>query len=38
MNRRDIDKFDSIDELWEQELEEFGLFYQDDMAEDIKNK
>lgn len=38
MNRRDLDKFESIDELWEQELEEFGLFYQDDMAEDIKNK
>jgi len=38
MNRRDLDKFESIDELWEHELEEFGLFYQDDMAEDIKNK
>lgn len=38
MNRRDRDNFESIDELWEQELEEFGLFYQDDMAEDIKNK
>jgi len=38
VNRPDIDKFESIDELWEQELEEFGLFYQDDMAEDIKNK
>ena len=38
MNRRDLNNFTSIDELWEQELEEFGLFYQDDMAEDIKNK
>ena len=38
MNRRDLEKFESIDKLWEQELEEFGLFYQDDMAEDIKNK
>ena len=39
MNRRDLKNFRDINDLWNDEFEEeFGLFYMEDMAEDIKNK
>ena len=39
MNRRDLQRFRSVDELWDEEFEEeLGLVYSDDAVEDFKNK
>ena len=39
MNRRGLDKFRNVEELWDRELEEeFGYVYTTDAMEDFRDK